>query len=108
MDAQLTAAAELCQGSRLSGPGRPLPGIRIRRTEHDPAIDRCHPGRHRDQQPMARIPLPVSAVPRFDPGDRDQLLLLLVGGEWLPAERPQGDRATLSRDRPTFLKDKEM
>ena len=39
LDAQLAAAAEQYEGSRLSGPRRPLPRIRIRQAEHDPAVD---------------------------------------------------------------------
>jgi len=64
--------------------------------------DGCYRRRHRDRQPAARLPLPVPAVPWVDAGDRDQLLLFLVGGERLPAERSRGDRAALSRDRADF------
>ena len=52
-----------------------------------PAMDRRDRCRHRHRRPAARFPLPVPPVPRPDAGDRDQLLLFLVGGQRLPPER---------------------
>jgi nitrite reductase/ring-hydroxylating ferredoxin subunit len=97
--AELAAATELREGRRLSGSRRPLPGIRIRRAEHDLAMDWRDRRGHRSRQSATRLSLPVSAIPWSDTGDRDQLFLFLVGGKWLPAERSRSNGAALSRDR---------
>ncbi len=102
--AELGAAAELCQGRRLYRAGRPLAGIRVRRTVQRLAMDRGGRCRHRRRRRQARRRVPVPPVPRPDPGDRDQLLLFLVGGERLSPERPGGDRTALPRDRPDFCR----
>ena len=57
-----------------------------------------------DLRRQARRRLPVPAVSRPDAGDRDQLLLFLVGGQRLSAERTRSDRAALPGDRPDLCR----
>ena len=81
------------------GAHRPGTAVRVHRPRRDPATQRRRRGgrlsgrRYLGEQPE------VPAVPRADPGDRNQLPLFLVHREWLPPQRSGGHRAVVRRNR---------
>jgi hypothetical protein len=106
--AELAAATELRESRRLSGSRRPLPGIRIRRAEHDLAMDWRDRRGHRNRQSAARLSLPVSAIPWSDTRDRDQLFYFWSAPNGYRQNDPEATEQLYREIAPTFLEDKEM